>query len=280
MDDAAIRLWRPEDRPQLKALWQLAFGDSEEYIDGFWERFLRADGCVVAEADGAVVSAMYVVPGIRLLPCRESALTAGYTYALATLPAYRGHGIGSAVYRAACEKALESADAACVLPAEESLYPFYEQASGARPLGGIREGSVSNADLTGLPARQMSRIPARQYAGMRERFLGGTPHAVFPDELYDAMEASGTEFLMTEDILAAAESDNGSCRVLELLAPGVDGMAAAAAVARSCPAREYTVRTPLFFDGPGERRPFVLAAAKAAPDLSPADDFWWGFGLD
>ena len=280
MTDAVLRLWQPEDRPQLKALWQIAFGDSEEYIDRFFDGFLRTDSCVVAEADGIVVSAMYIVPDVQLFPFRKNILTAGYTYALATLPAYRGRGIGSAVYRAACGKALETADAACVLPAEESLYPFYESSAGASPLGGIREGQIAREELAGLPTRQMARIPAGQYAGMREWFLGGMPHAVFPDGLYDFMEVSGTEFFMMEEGVAAAETENGVCRILELLAPTVDGMTAIASVARWCPAREYIVRTPLFFDGPGERRPFVLAALKTVPDFPIPDDFWWGFGLD
>lgn len=280
MLDAVLRSWKPDDLPQLKALWRIAFGDSDEYIDSFHEAFLRGDACVVAEADGAVVSAMYAVHGIRLFPYRKNVLSAGYAYALATLPDYRGRGIGSAVYRAVCEKILETSDAACVLPAEESLYPFYEKDTGASAFGGIREGRITKADLTGISAPMMARVPAWQYAGMREWILGGMPHAVFPDEQYDFMEASGTEFFMMEGGVAAAETDNGVCRILELLAPGVDRMTAVAGVARWCPAREYVVRTPLFFDGPGERRPFVLAALKKAPDFPLSDDFWWGFGMD
>lgn len=279
MNEYAIRPWQPADRAQLKELWKTAFGDGEEYIDGFFAAFLREDACVVAEADGAVVSAMYIVPGIRLFPYRKNVLTAGYTYALATLPAYRGRGIGTAVYRAACETALKKADAACVLPADPALYPFYES-SGAAPFGGIREGRVDRAELAGIPARMAVRVPAGQYAGMREWFLSELPHAVFPEELFDRMKESGTEFFMMEGGVAAAEMNNGVCRILELLAPDIDPMAAVAGVARWCPAQEYVVRTPLFLDGVGEPRPFVLASLKQAPAYPLPGDFWWGFGLD
>ena len=279
MSDYRIRPWQPEDRPQLKALWKTAFGDDDGYIDGFFNSFLHDGTCVVAEAVGTVVSAMYIVPGIRLFPYRKNVLTAGYAYALATLPAWRGRGIGSAVYRAVCDKALETADAACVLPAEASLYSFYET-GGAGAFGGIREGRLTKAELAGVPTRMTVRVPAGQYAGMREWFLSEMPHAVFPEDLYDFLEDSGTEFFMLEGGVAAAETDNGMCRILELLAPEIEPMTAVASIARWCPAQEYTVRTPLFFAGPGERRPFVLASLKQMPDYPLPDDFWWGFGMD
>ena len=279
MREFILRPWKPEDRPQLKELWKAAFGDSDEYIESFFACFLRGDTCVVAEADGVVVSAMYIVPCIRLFPYRKNILTAGYTYALATLPAYRGRGIGSAVYRAACETAMKTADAAFVLPAEASLYPFYEK-DGAAPFGGVRELRVAKEELAGIPTRMTVRAPAGQYAGMREWYLSEMPHATFPDELYDHLEASGMEFFMMEGGVAAAETEDGVCRILELLAPDIDGLTAIASVARWCPAQEYIVRTPLFFDGPGDSRPFVLGTLKRIPDYPLPNDFWWGFGMD
>jgi len=279
MNDFFLRSWKPEDRPQLKELWKIAFDDSDEYIDSFFSCFLRGDTCVVAEADGIVVSAMYIVPDIRLFPYRKNVLTAGYTYALATLPAYRGRGIGSAVYRASCETVLKTADAAFVLPAEKSLYPFYEK-DGASPFGGVREIRVTKAELAGITPRMSVRAPAGQYAGMREWYLSEMPHATFPEELYDHFEATGMEFFMMEGGAAAAETVNGICRIPELLAPDVDGLSAIAGIARWCPAEEYIVRTPLFFDGPGESRPFVLGALKQIPDYPLPNDFWWGFGMD
>ena len=36
MSDYTLRLWKPEDRPQLKELWKVAFCDGDEYIDSFF----------------------------------------------------------------------------------------------------------------------------------------------------------------------------------------------------------------------------------------------------
>ncbi|MGM9613928.1 MAG: GNAT family N-acetyltransferase [Oscillospiraceae bacterium] len=281
MIDDRIRSWKKEDRPQLRALWKLAFGDSDEYIDCFFKKFLRKDACVVAEADGKVVSAMYILPGGTFNPYRENRLTAGYTYALATLPEYRGQGIGRAVYRAASDRALETADAAAVLPAERSLYPFYENASGAKPLSYVREARLTRDTLSGTAPCDAVPVPALRYAGMREELLGRMPHVTFPMEFFDLMEVTGMEFFVLANSLAAVETDDGGvCHIRELLAPGEDVLRSVAGISRKCPAGEYIVRTPLFFDGPGESRPYVLAAMNRTLSYPMPNDLWWGFGLE
>ena len=281
MHEMTIRSRRKDDTPALKALWRLAFGDSDDFIDGFFAEMLSGkDDCVVAELDGKPVSAMYVLQGFDLFPYRRNRLSTAYTYALATLPEYRGRGIGSAVYRAAHELALSCADVSCVLPAEESLYPFYTDASGAAPLGCAREARFIRDELTAHTPRMAARTSAPMYFGIREQLLSGLPHATLPPELYELMEDNGVEFFMLEHGAAAAETKDGVCRVLELLDPDSDGMASLAAVARWCRADEYVVRSPLFFDGPGERRPFMLAAFGTKPDFPVAEDLWWGLGMD
>lgn len=280
MSDYTIRPWHAGDEPQLKALWQTVFGDPEETIDLFFSLFLKPGGCVVAEADGKVVSAMYLLPGETAYLGRRKTLTAGYTYALATLPAYRGRGIGSAVYKAASDLALEAADAACVLPAEQSLYPFYQNASGAQPLSYIREARIPQSALEGVEPYRGMRTEAPRYARMRDSFLDGKPYVSLPQEFWEFLEGSGMEFLVLESGLAAAETIDGVCYIRELLDPTDNVMRSVAGVAYWCPAGEYVVRTPLFSDGPGEVKPYMLAALKQpSPDPLPGD-LWWGPGLE
>ncbi len=280
LSDFILRPASDADRPALRALWQRVFGDDDAYIDSFFEHMMPGGGCVVAEADGKPVSAMYVLRGLLLLPYRKKRLTAAYTYALATLPEYRGRGIGTAVYKAANDEALSGADAACVLPAEAGLYPFYENASGARPLAFVREARLSRAEIDATNRVMSMRLPGWQYGGIREQYLTGMPHAVFGEALYDHLEGTGTEFFMLDGGVAAAETADGVCRITELLVPDADPAACIATIAAWCPAEEYIVRTPLFYDGPGQARPLVLAALKAAPDFPMTGDLWWGFGLE
>lgn len=280
MSDPILRPWQPDDRPALKELWKIGFGDDDEVIDRFYDEYLKPGACIVAENDRKVVSAMYIIPGQTLQLLRRETISAGYTYALATLPEFRGRGIGSAVYRACCDRVLETADVACVLPAEESLYPMYESANGARPVSYTREARIARDDLRGIPSRMATRFPGFQYGGLRENLMIGLPHATFDEDFFAYMEDAGTEFFMMENGLAAAETIDGVCYVRELIDTSRDAMTAVAAVARWCPAREYVVRSPLFFDGPGEARPFALGVTKGLSYPAIPNDLWWGFGLE
>ncbi len=58
-----------EDIPALRELWKLAFGDSESYIDNFFDTYYRPERVLVLEDGGAVRSmtawfdTSLVVPG-------------------------------------------------------------------------------------------------------------------------------------------------------------------------------------------------------------------------
>ena len=280
MSDFRIRTWTAEDRPQLKALWQIAFGDSENYIDAFMESFLKPDTCLVAEQDSKVVSAMYILSSLEFHLKRKTVLSAGYTYALATLPEYRGRGIGSAVYKACSDLILKSSDISCVLPAQSDLYPFYEESSGAKPVSFVRESVFSRADLEKAEPFRAMRVTAIDYSRMRDALLSDKPHVSFPDAFFTMMESSGMEFMMLESGLAAAETIDGICYIRELLDPTDNTLRSAAGVAYWCSAEQYVVRTPLFTDGPGVERPYMLAVRNPEPVSEIPAELWWGFGLE
>ncbi len=280
MSGCSLRPWQSGDEPQLATLWKTAFGDSDGYIASFFSKYLQEGNCIVAAEDGKILSAMYLIPGQTIYPFRKETLDAGYAYALATLPAYRGQGIGSAVYKAVTEKILETADMACVLPAEAPLYPFYEKAAGAKAVSWAKEAHYTREELKALPAGMAAMIPALEYARAREKLLGGMPHVIFPDSLFELMEESDVYFYVLEDGAAAAQIVGDTCLVMELLDPETDCMKSIASLARWCSAKEYIIRTPLFYDGPGEPRPYMLGVMKEAPNYPMPTDLWWGFGLE
>lgn len=78
---------RKGDENALKALWREVFGDTDEYIDAFFQNVYQPGMASVIEEDGTVVAAAYAVPfgAVR------------YIFAVATRPEYRGRGYGRAV---------------------------------------------------------------------------------------------------------------------------------------------------------------------------------------
>lgn len=285
MSDFVIRPWRAGDEAALKAIWKSGFSDTDAYIDAFFACFLKPGACMLAEADSIPVSAMYILDGPELHPFRRHTLKSAYTYALATLPAYRGNGLGAAVYQACCVAALEAGvDVACVLPAQEHLYPFYERAVKNRTVSSVREVRYQKSELPNVGSGQCARIEALEYAGLREAMLGGEPHASMSEEFFRweefQLETFGGGLFVLNGGVATAEMDGDTCRIQELILPDGNETEAAAAIAAFCPAREYIVRAPAFFEGPGTIRRSVIGKFREEPAFPYASDLWWGFSFD
>jgi ribosomal protein S18 acetylase RimI-like enzyme len=116
-----IRLLTPQDFSQISIIWQSCFGDSEQYIRFFWTHGFSLCRGLACEQNGQLVSMLFLLPGALALS--EEQLPAGYVYAVATLPAFRGRGFAAALARRAAELAREKGWAAlCLLPGEESLF--------------------------------------------------------------------------------------------------------------------------------------------------------------
>ena len=64
---------RKGDENALKALWREVFGDTDEYIDAFFQNVYQPDMASVIEEDGTVVAAAAVLHGkVRQLLGRKS----------------------------------------------------------------------------------------------------------------------------------------------------------------------------------------------------------------
>lgn len=285
MPDYTLRRLRAGDETALRAIWRAGFGDTDEYIDAFFAQFLRPDSVVIAEADGKPVSAMYLLDGPTLWPFRKNHLTSAYAYALATLPDYRGRGIGGAVYRAVCEFGFERGfDAVCVLPAEDGLYPFYEAGGGARVISSVRQVEYTADELKAAPRTMCARISVEEYSNIRELLLATEAHGAMPESFYrwqdEQFERFGGGWFVLGGGCATVERDGDVCRVRELILPEGDELAAAASLAAYCRAERYVVRSPAFWPGRGEVKRHMLARFRREPDFFLPDDLWWGFSFD
>ena len=194
---AVLRESAPQDTEQLRELWCRVFGDPPELVDAFLSH-LPGMGCgCVAERDGRILGAAYLIHGFTLLQPGQAPLRCGYLYAVAVHPDARGHGLGAAVSRGAVRLGREyGAELICTLPAEESLYRWY-------------------GEILSLTHRNTRRVFSR------EALLRDTPHvrpnASVMDFAASLCRACGGGLYTLDDMLFCAYRIQGCWVMPELL---------------------------------------------------------------
>lgn len=151
----------PDQQPQLARLWQLAFGDSDAFLDGFFATGFAGDRCRCVTVGGHVAAALYWFDGT----CENQKIA--YLYAVATHPDYRHRGL-CRILLADTHRLLKQTGyaAALLVPGDEGLRRMYGQ-FGYKNIGGRREFSCRAATEPG-PIR---KIGWEEYARLRRTFL-------------------------------------------------------------------------------------------------------------
>ena len=217
MTDACIREYLAEDGPQLISLWSRVFGDPPELAAAFFRLLPELGTCCVAERDGRILGAAYMVTAFTLQHPGFTPVRCGYLYAVAVEEAARGQGLGELVSRGAAALGREAgAEILTTLPAEESLYAWYE-----RILRLGRRSTRVRFQADALP--QAERISAETYAAKRVSLLKGRAHMVLsPAALrFEQLlcEQYGGGFFSAGNTLFCAYRDEGQWLFPELLVP-------------------------------------------------------------
>lgn len=274
-----LRLSREGDEEGLRALWRRVFGDTEDYIDGFFKKLYRPGSAAVLTVDGEIVSAAYIVKlgdfvcEGRWTPCRE-------VYAYGTHPDHRGRGYGGRVLDMA-RRAAMAGGVAVVCPAEPPLIQYYEKNGFSRLFyAGEFNCTDVGLDLTG----SVTRVTVRGYAALREELLHGRPHIDFDSQTLEYQEqlctasGGGLYYVVSDGVrcCAAAEVYDGKAYIRELVVPTGSQYNAAALVARAVRAQSFIYRSPV---RPGEKSaPFaMICSAQPVKDTGLA---WFGFAFD
>ncbi len=170
-----IREYAKDDIGAMKSLWCGTFGDPPELVDSFFELLPSMGTGFVAELDGEVFGAAYVLDAFLHLP-DSSTKKLAYIYAVAVDDSVRGQGIGAELTRACMRSAWEySADVCCTLPAEASLYDWYESRCGLAAASYCSYETVE----AGTEAEGIRRLSADEYGFLREDMLRGKAHVGF-----------------------------------------------------------------------------------------------------
>lgn len=255
---AEIRPSRPEEIPLQKQLWKRCFGDSNAYIDHFYEKFCTADQVLVVEQDGGIDSMAAVLPAtLELSDSRQ--VPVGYVYALATNPNAQGKGNARHLLSYADKYIQEKGMKAMVLvPASPSLHRFFD-ALGMSECFGIRKVELLKSSFTGnTEGTSMVPIGPEEYNAIRESFLMGTFHMTYTDHMISLQQFSSQ--LSRGDLFRIQVDDEVGCAAIEyvqsrrllvkelIISP--DKMSRAMeAIAAEKEASGYHVRTPAFWDG-------------------------------
>ena len=172
------------DEIAVKALWQEAFGDGDDFVDPFLVRYYSRRRMLAAERGGTLASMLH------LLPFASELGRTTYVFGVATAAAFRGRGLATELLRRAETLCRERGDDALVLiPDGEGLREFYARLGYEGDLP-VEFSAPDGFDFgTGESLRDRAMIlPLRRERAVSERVL----HLTWNETAAQATEPAAT----------------------------------------------------------------------------------------
>ena len=199
---------------QLRALWRLAFGDSEVFLDKFYGSGYDSRRCRCITKDGRIAAALY------WFDAEYAGQKIAYLYAVATHPDFRNRGLCRALMEDTHALLAENGYAAAMLMPDGSALRRMYAGMGYRDCCRVSEFDCT-AGSASVPIRAIGR---EEYAQLRREFLpAGGAHQEGASLRYLETYCS---FCAGADFLLAAAPDSRGLSGIELLgnkgaAPGI-----------------------------------------------------------
>ena len=204
----------PASVPALRQLWKAAFGDTEGFLDCFFDTAFSPHRCRCVTVDGEIAAALYWFD----VTCREQPMA--YIYAVATAPAWREQGYCRALMEDTHRHLAALGYAGALLVPDGNALSRMYAGLGYKPCTTVSE-LVCAASEDPAP---MHRIDREEYARLRRRLL--PPGGVIQEgENLAFLERQATFYAGLGFLLAAFPEDD-TLVGLELLgnaaeAPGI-----------------------------------------------------------
>lgn len=242
------------DIPALRKLWREAFGDTDEFLDVFFNSVFNVKRAMCVATGNEIVGALY------WFNCEHREDCVAYIYAVATAKEYRGRGI--------CHKLMEYTHTylanlgykgAVLVPGNRELFAFYGS-MGYGLFGFVKEYKCT----AGTETVKLTEIDEMEYAQLRREFLpeGGI---VQENENIDFLSTyakfyKGTDFILVGrkegDFFQGIEllgNEKKSSEIIKTLGCR-EGMfrtvGECKAFAMYCPLSEEKIETPKYFGLP------------------------------
>lgn len=197
----------PEQYDQLAALWQEAFGDSEEFVEGFFCTAHAPSRCRCILDGSKIVAALY------WLDTHYAGQRFAYLYAVAVAKSHRGQGLCKALIQDTHQHlALRGYDGCLLYPGSDSLRELYKKYGYENCTTVSRFTCASGGDPV-----QMQRIDRDAYAVARRTYIPAD--AVVQEEENVAYLEMMAFFYQGEDFLLAASTEGGRLYAPEYLGP-------------------------------------------------------------
>ena len=113
-------------KQQIIDLWKVSFGDSDEFIQLYFDRVYKEENTLVIKKDGRVVSALQILP--YEMTYFRAMIPVGYICGVCTAPSERGKGLMNQLMIKALEEMRGRGYALAVLiPATPGLFDLYRR---------------------------------------------------------------------------------------------------------------------------------------------------------
>ncbi|MGI6066379.1 MAG: GNAT family N-acetyltransferase [Bacillota bacterium] len=281
-----------------KEIWKLCFGDSDSFIDFFFEHKYKEDETVLLLHDGEVNARLTMLP-VQIVAARRHSFNTAMLYGIATHPDYQGRGLATRMMSFTHQYLKEKNNAFSVLvPAEKHLFDFYRK-QGYEEGFYIREALLTRAKIERLPTDKNVRCiikgtAPKDYNQIRNKLLSGKLYIAYRDKEISYQkkisQQSGADIFLIE-----IENARG-CAAIERISPGKvvikeilisDDVLfeALKQIGKIFLADEYVIRMPTFvgeqLDG-SSIRPFAMVkkTQEVKFKIAPGDLGYLGLAFD
>lgn len=256
-----IRFANQNDKLEVKNIWKACFGDSDSFIDYYFQEEFKADRVLLLKQE-EIASMLTMIPVELSIP-NNGKYNGSMLYAVATHPKYQGKGLSTKLMDYAKSYLQEQGvDIITLVPATLSLTNFYAKQGY---LTGFyhREFTFTPSDLPkySIPADTsitLSSTSPLEYHRVRERLLSDYIYQSYQvDEI--AYQKRLSLFFLCDIYLVSNHKDIIGCVILEkldenqiyikeLLVPESYMMSALKSICYAFPSKLYTLRLPAHMD--------------------------------